>query len=117
MREKLIELLYDAMFFEGYGRELCEQQADHLIANGVTVQEWISVKDRLPVKESQAYEREWAEYPMYIVMIDKAFLPNSLYYDWRDSVWFDFRDDGTIAEYQVTHWMPLPQPPKGEENE
>jgi DNA-directed RNA polymerase subunit RPC12/RpoP len=39
VKEKLVELLYDAMFFEGYGRELCEKQADHLIANGVVVQE------------------------------------------------------------------------------
>ena len=45
VREKLIDLLT--------GHSIDTQQdveyvADHLISNGVTVQEWISVKDRLP---------------------------------------------------------------------
>lgn len=112
-REKLIELLKGALHIV-MSNEASEMIADHLIANGVTVQKWIPVTERLPVKESQAYEKEWAEYPMYIVMIDKAFFPNALYFDWRDSKWFDFRSDGTIYEYEVTHWMPLPEPPKGD---
>ena len=45
VREKLIDLLT--------GHSIDTQQdveyvADYLISNGVTVQEWISVKDRLP---------------------------------------------------------------------
>ena len=45
VREKLIDLLT--------GHSIDTQQdveyvADHLISNGVTVQEWISVEDRLP---------------------------------------------------------------------
>ena len=48
VREKLVELINDCRFMEGYGMDLVERQADHLIAHGVTVQEWISVEDRLP---------------------------------------------------------------------
>ena len=42
-REKLIELLD---MWQQYATE--EEHVDYLIANGVTVQEWVSVKDRLP---------------------------------------------------------------------
>ena len=45
-REKLIEL------FRAIAHENCfgsiEKIADHLIANGVTIQQWIPVKERLP---------------------------------------------------------------------
>ena len=109
-REKLRELI-DQYYIQNFA-PTNQKLTGHLIANGVTVQKWISVKDRLPVEESKAYELEWKEYPMYIVMIDMAFLPNTLYYDWRKDVWFDFRHDGEIDEYDVTHWMPLPEPPK-----
>ena len=43
VREKLVHLLKDIMPLFTF-----EEQVDHLIANGVTVQEWISVEDRLP---------------------------------------------------------------------
>ena len=46
VREKLVELLQvDLSGSDGYEPELI---ADYLIANGVTVHEWISVDDKLP---------------------------------------------------------------------
>ena len=36
-RERLIELLDDCRYMEGYGIELVEKQADHLLENGVIV--------------------------------------------------------------------------------
>lgn len=45
VREKLVELIGEAI--ELYPSER-EELADGLIAHGVTVQEWVSVKDRLP---------------------------------------------------------------------
>lgn len=54
VREKLVELLKEApynIFDNKLGGMLFDSClamiADHLIANGVTVQEWISVKDKL----------------------------------------------------------------------
>lgn len=110
MREKLIELLYDAMFFEGYGRELCEQQADHLIANGVVVQEWISVKDRLPEHGDRV-----------LVAFAKRLGGGVASAKFKLGVSVDgWYCDGTFYELGInfiTHWMPLPEPPKGEQHE
>lgn len=58
VREKLVELLSQS---QSYGKILCgaslmsvrnDVVADHLIDSGVTVQEWISVNDRLPEDDS-----------------------------------------------------------------
>ena len=74
--------------------------ADLLIANGVTVQEWISVDDRLPEngKEGVLIALRWGEVGI----------------GWcEDGRW----DSEFVNEYEdgeVTHWMPLPEPPKGE---
>ena len=51
VREKLVELL-DIIIQPG--QKTLGDIADYLITNGVTVQEWISVKDRLP-EEDGAY--------------------------------------------------------------
>lgn len=59
VREKLVELLKTnacpspfmcdtACRYYGFGDCFPDRFADHLLANGVTVQEWISVNDRLP---------------------------------------------------------------------
>ena len=54
VKEKLVELFFDAdqmihlpyaMNTEQATRYIFEQMADHLIANGVTVQEWIPVSE------------------------------------------------------------------------
>jgi hypothetical protein len=100
MREKLIELLSNSPYLDVLGGlSYYEEAADHLIANGVTVQEWISVKDRLPDKNipSQFYLCYWNGY----IRVCKY---------WRTRKVFELRG----KEVKVTHWMPLPEPPKGE---
>ena len=52
MREKIIELLREVQYLGG----LEEKIADHLIANGVTIQEWIPVTE--PPKE---FRNEYGE--------------------------------------------------------
>lgn len=72
-----------------------ERFADHLISNGVTVQEWISVDDRLPDK------------PMKCLVYTKRGECGG--YE------ITYYNQGFNLQYSnVTHWMPLPQPPKGE---
>ena len=114
VREKLVELLEPhtsglACEYESGSCELtscrsCNTKniADHLIANGVTVQEWISVKDRLPEDDSDviAYLRTGEE--------GRIFPAN-----YAKGVWFDCIFNKRVTE-TTTHWMPLPQPPKGE---
>ena len=100
VREKLVELLDRFVYDEWYGNG---DIAEKLISNGVTVQEWISVDDRLP----ENYQ--WA----LCFMKDKSFGTfrvfqwNYIDWQWNDGdEWFDEKD--------VTHWMPIPEKPKGE---
>ena len=44
--EKLVELLDKFVYDDWYGNDYI---AEKLIANGVTVQEWVSVEDGLPL--------------------------------------------------------------------
>ena len=101
VREKLVELLQSAPA-DIMGNHGVRALADHLIANGVTVQEWISVNDRLPEpwKQVLIYSRyDFCEVALYIGIPGK----------WRVTWNHDMLDADS-----VTHWMPLPQPPKGE---
>ncbi len=109
-REKLIELLNNVgsniLQFPTDG--FIEHLAEYLLENGVTVQQWTSVDDYLPVEETKKYMGEFGEFPEYIVMIKGGELPTSLCFTgekWIDQWYSDF-------EYEVTHWMPMPQPPK-----
>lgn len=64
--------------------------------NGVTVKEWVSVEDRLPEENTTV-----------IVATDNGIVFQCLYsYDGWD-LW----DDNDV---NITHWQPMPQPPKGE---
>lgn len=97
--EKLMELLDSHCDYAGHVdcKEDCTKcLVDHLIAHGVTVQsvtdnnvgcKWISVKDRLPEDGERI-----------IVCYDDGWVC----------------DQCTPVDGGVTHWMPLPQPPKGE---
>ena len=86
--------------------------ADHLISNGVTVQGWISVKDRLPDNK----EHDWV---LAQVVEDNGYMhiPRVMEYRQAKDDWFE-ETYGWLSEhnglFSVTHWMPLPNPPKGE---
>ena len=105
VREKLVELLDDMQRSgTGYFGSAIENKkiADYLIRHGVTVQEWISVKDRLPEEKVNC-----------IVHYKHAYCDNDDYW----AIGFCFYDGEKFRIdllYKVTHWMPLPQPPKGE---
>ena len=101
--EKLVELLTefygcDPMYYNVDALAI----ADHLISEGVTVHEWISVKDMMPEDDSDviAYLRTGEE--------GRIFPAN-----YAKGVWFDCIFNKRVTE-TTTHWMPLPEPPKGE---
>lgn len=86
----------------------------NLLAHGVTVQEWISVKDRLPdetgrylaVKKRIAPDELGGNRTDIVILrffVDDGFRMPTHIPDWIN---------GEINE-EVTHWMPLPNPPKG----
>ena len=95
-----------------------EKIADHLISNGVTVQEWISVNDKLPevVSIHKGY-RSTVKKSIRVLCVcvqksGKTMVKEGYcewYNDYHEPRW---QIPGTIDD--VTHWMPLPQPPKGE---
>ena len=100
VREKLVELIESARY---WGSNTSEEIADYLIANGVTVQEWVSVEDMLP------------EAGGYVVCIAKRnpfsrFMPMVARIE--KNGWVNPITGQYISE--VTHWMTIPQPPKGE---
>ena len=96
-REKLIELLnkkYDHYCDQcGVNKDshYTENLADFLVAHGVTVQQWIPVTERLPEKTG------------LVLGYDIGFGVLLLYYE-----------VGSVRSgwQSVTHWMPLPTPPK-----
>ena len=105
VREKLVELLDNAIIDsdDNYGFPNTNQLADHLIAHGVTVQEWISVDDRLPEEKVNC-----------IVHYRHAYCDDDDY--WAIGMCFYDGEKFQInPAYKVTHWMPLPEKPKGEE--
>ena len=103
VREKLVDLIIDAKRTDPETGSFAEYLADHLIANGVTVQEWISVYDELP------------EAGGYVVCIAKRnplsrFMPMVARIE--KNGWVNPMTEQYISE--VTHWMPMPAQPKGE---
>lgn len=105
-REKLIELLnhdpcdgkwfYDCDLCNYEGDENCfaTRMADHLVTNGVTVQQWIPVKDRLPEDEKPV---------LVVTKYRRQFVSR-----------YNHRFSGRwqcATNVPITHWMPLPEPP------
>ena len=141
VREKLVELVKRAIIDWEHG-DASEWIADHLIANGVTVQEWISTKDRLPENEVDVLICTQRRYYKggTIPVVSTAFYTDGkmnteesrynwdlgnvdMEYDeevdayivpegWWESV--RYGEEFSAVDDFVTHWMPLPHPPKGE---
>ena len=130
VREKLVELIEKASYECDEGtrdlydmREVADGIADFLIDNGVTVQEWISVNDRLPEMGEHHQSED------VLVCIDyRPDDPGTTEDTYVSIDHVDFncfgqgefsceRDDprgGEPSPYFVSHWAYLPQPPKGE---
>ena len=97
-KEKLVELLDRFVYDDWYGND---DIAEKLISNGVTVQEWVPVMEKLP--EDSGY---------YLVVHRNK-------YNGSISIAFEMYIKCKIGEwwendyaYDVTHWMPLPEMPK-----
>lgn len=111
IREKLMELIeesgacFDCFPVSGYENNQIEKIASHLIDNGVTVQEWIPVTERLPEEGD------------YVLCVLKGFnyggkiqvckfVPADKF---KDKPYFEHFRNGFPS---VTHWMPMPELPK-----
>ena len=100
VREKLVEILRKPIF----PHELVdptEAVADYLLDSGVTVQEWIPVTERLPENIANRV----------LVVCERS---NGVFYaHYEKPFWINLETDKPFIS-TVTHWMPLPEPQKGE---
>ena len=118
VKEKLVELLDNAIIDsdDNYGFPNTNQVADHLIANGVTVQEWIPVDDRLPGKEEYTATTEYGT--EYYIRLLIAYKTDTVEYEigyYDGYKWMTEMPIRLIKD--VVAWMPfpnMPQPQKGE---
>ena len=146
VREKLVELLQNAkaaMKSENLSCDIARNMfvVDFMMSNGVTVQEWISVKDRLP--ENGVHVLLCCEIHRYGGEIAGKYVCDGYYAEankiiaggfpdecdceyseeddeyylcegWYEVIknWDDY--NSVAVEDFVTHWIPMPQPPKGD---
>ena len=100
IREKLVEQLRwwatecDRTNYGCQASKLLVAAAKY-IANGVTIQQWIPVSERLPDDSANV-----------LVCHKNGLVTTNA---WLDAHWW-FKNE----KNPITHWMPLPQPPKGE---
>ena len=92
--------LYDQYFDTLTGRQAANI-IGKVIDESPTVYEWVSVKDRLP-EENQ-------EYIVFVTDIEGKKCVTVDHWLPLAHHWFLFDDK---VENEVTHWMPLPKPPK-----
>ena len=108
VREKLVEIVKKAAYSslpsntENFHLNMF---VTNLLAHGVTVQEWISVKDRQPNNKG-----------CYLLTVKHWFDGEPVVREacWNGKDWFSCDDRRYKITPRVTHWMPLPNPPKGE---
>lgn len=108
VREKIVELLKSVLpnfrnNMAYWGEKPIYEFADCLLANGVTLPEWISVDDKLP--------------EFCVSVLARCFHQGK----WRTLVCHmskenagEWYTDEVCQWVKVTHWMPPPELPKGE---
>lgn len=99
VRKKLVELIRKGA--RGHTLIPTESIANCLVEHGVTVQEWISVDDRLPQNfvSVLGYMTDAGEFPP----VRECYTVGNAFF---------FPALGDI--HPVSHWCEMPQPPKGE---
>ena len=122
MREKLIELIKRArsdFWLDRFNSDYYGFVADHLITNGVTIQQWIPVTERLPDEDGKylVFEKSGGRTNTSILRFAKDARKVDKYDfkgRWKNA-WYEYDSEwGHYTVGSVTHWMPLPEPPKEE---
>lgn len=100
--EKLVKLINHVS--EGHIINLmqpggAEELADYLIANGVTVREWVSVSES---------PKENGTYCVMVKNHKNRKVKMRTYARYRNGRWLDLYDNWENRCWHITHWMPLP---------
>ena len=104
VREKLIELLTNSQQLDVLDWATgWEEATNYLIAHGVTVQEWVSVNDRLPQNfvSVLGYMTDAGEFPQ----VRECYTVGNAFF---------FPALGDV--HPVSHWCEMPQPPTDKSN-
>ena len=107
VREKLVELLKSVLpnfrnNMAYWGEKPIYEFADCLLANSVTVQEWIPVTERLPKDGVRVLALH--DDGIIRIGISRGYFPSIV----------SRTNTKSFGIAEVTHWMPLPEMPKGE---
>ena len=107
VREKLVELLKNSPSLDDLDDDGYAMCADHLIAHGVTVQEWYSADD---------YPKEDGT---YLVQTTTGTITTARFYAFKSFPSTKYlpachRSASWQSNRNVVKWTFLPQPPKGE---
>ena len=91
--------------------------ADHLTDHGVTVQKWIPVTERFPEEDGHYLVYKFSPFGSWCEVARFARDGRKVdEYDFEaewENVWYGYDSEyGYITYDSVTHWMPLPEPPK-----
>ena len=116
IREKLVDLIIDAKRTDPETGSFTEYLADHLIANGVTVQEWINSEEMLPEFPCLALYANGD----YVFIPDRILTIKDKHGEWcidaalaKGVRLIDGTKTETLLwENRIAYWMPLPNLPE-----
>lgn len=115
-QQKIVEMAKDICRVKHICTDVCEpisacdalRYAERAVEAGYVKQEWISVDDRLPEDNGDELivctEDGFVGAARFTAVIEEGFC-------WMENEGSDFYDGDLIEG--VTHWMPLPEAPKG----
>lgn len=107
-REKLLDLIIDAKRTDPETGSFSDYLVEYLVSHGVTVREWISVKDRLPENDDIVMVIASGKFGNITLVNAFELATYSIDEGWILEMWPEWEDP------KVTYWMPLPQPTEGE---
>ena len=95
--DTLFENMEKVSWFNNADRD---EIAEKLVLTAPTVGGWVNVKDRPPNEECLAFSKKYKE-----MIIGYLYEDNVSESNWS-------AENNEVVLYDVTHWMPLPEPPE-----
>ena len=109
-RERLLEILNKPIFPHEMVDPL-EAVADYLLDNGVTFQKWIPVTERLPEDDLPKDSKRKSIKVLVAYKTSKG-VPIVRTQVRETDPWYNSKGWDWTKSEPITHWMPLPEPPK-----
>ena len=98
---------------EAYIAEIIRNNLEKMVAADVQYVEWISCKDKMPDTPEQGMDAKYSD--CCLVCDDFGWIGMGYYLTDGKKSWWEFADaqnKNKIDWTEITHWMPLPKPPK-----